>query len=153
MAGGRKLIRYPRAALGTAILLALSASAIAVASGIARPKLISPTHSTAPGRITLVVKDTAATRKYPVFVQIEHTRKLNKYGALKQCTDSSKGCDFVELKRVKKHHGDWSYTAPAYVFPGWWATTPGKYYWQAEHVDCSFKSCQDVSKIGSFTVK
>ena len=62
-------------------------------------------------------------------------------------------CDFVALKPRKGHPGEWIYTTP-FNFPGYWAVTPGKYYWQAEHVAplCKAKGCEVVSKIRTFTV-
>jgi hypothetical protein len=138
------------AVLGAGAALALGVAAIASAAAPA-PKLVSPKGKVAPGRIRLVVKDPAASKAYPVYVQIERHRKLDKYGHLKRCTNSSKGCDFTQLDRGA--HGVWSLKVAAESFPGWWATTPGKYYWNAEHVDCGFKGCEDVSTIGSFIVK
>jgi hypothetical protein len=134
-------------------VVAVSACAIAFAAVI-HPTLISPKGKVGPGHIKLVVKDPAAHGGIAVFVQIEPQKHLDKHGKLKPCTNASRGCDFVELKRVKNKPGYWSYVTPAYTFPGWWTTTPRKYYWQALHADCAdFSFCADLSKVGTITVK
>jgi len=146
------VLKHLKVACAAGVIVALSASAIAFAA-IAHPTLISPKGKVAPGHIKLVVKASGASRVYPVYVQIEPKRKIGKYGLLKTCTSSAHGCAFVQLKKGK--HGDWSYKAPTEIFSGWWAQTPGKYYWQAQFVDklCRFPGCYNRSKIGSFTVK
>jgi hypothetical protein len=132
----------------------LALAAVAVAAGSLRPALGPPNgkqlHA---GMITIKVKDTApGAQKYGVFVAIGRTHKTDKHGVLKHGCDVSKGCGFVELKRWRHHPGWWTYTA-GFNFPGYWATTPGKYYWQAQHVDCvHFRSCLATSNIGSFRV-
>jgi hypothetical protein len=141
-----------KAAVCVVAVAAVSACAIAFAAVI-HPTLISPNGKVGPGHIKLVVKDLGAHGKVTVFVQIEPHKRFGKHGVLKSCIDSSHGCDFVQLKRVKGKPGYWSFVSQVYNFPGWWSTTPGRYYWQARHADCSIPGCADVSKVGSFVVK
>jgi hypothetical protein len=106
----------------------LAVTSVALGAGSFRPSLGPPNgRRVHTGTITLKVKDTeAGVLHVGVFVAISHTRRANKNGVLKSC-DVSKGCDFVGLKRWAHHPGWWIYTS-AFNFPGYWATTPGKYY-------------------------
>jgi hypothetical protein len=132
-------------------------AAVALAAGSAfTPKLRSPNGKhVSRGQIQLTAKIKDAKT---VYVWVTRKRKL-KHGKLVQCTKSSKGC----LVSTMKHKGadKWVYKAPKYDFPGWWATTPGKYYWQvqsfAKQPPCKFGGangdCAPLSKVGSFTVR
>ncbi|HEY1688317.1 MAG TPA: hypothetical protein VGF95_05570 [Solirubrobacteraceae bacterium] len=118
------------------------------------PTLVKPANKGAVhgGQIKLVVRDASAlAKRYGVFVSISRTRKTNAHGVLKETKDVAKGGAFIELKPAKGHSGLWTYTAPKQDFPGFWASTPGRYYWQAEHTDCNIKGCEAASKIESFT--
>jgi len=146
------------AALG-AVVLACSLAFASVALGAlpGAPSLVAPKHGVhlRPGHITLIVHDTAVIKGFSVYVQITKHRKVNRFGELVKCNNVSKGCDFLKLKRRKGHAGQWIYTSdPNVSFPGWWASTPGTYYWQADHVNCSVGAhgCSVISKIGSFHV-
>lgn len=142
-------------AVATVLGTMLALTGVALGAGSLRPTLGPPNHKRVhAGRITLKVKDPAAiAQNTDVFVSISPKRKTNKYGELKSSCSVSKRCNFVELKRWKGHPGWWIYKAPGFNFPGYWATTPGKLYWQAEHADCThFSGCEATSKIGSFKV-
>lgn len=136
---------------------ALAGAAVALASPFSAPVLVSPHTggSVAAGTITLIVKDPGVPKSVrPVFVQISRHRKLDKNGFLARCLNVSKGCDFIALKPRNGHPGEWiAKSGPG--FPGYWATTPGKYYWQANHTAplCQAKGCEVVSKIHSFRVR
>lgn len=133
----------------------LATTAVAVAAGGLRPTLGPPNGKRVhAGRITLKVKDTEAKAlRTGVFVAIARTRQAaSKAIHLKGQCPASKGCDFVELKAWAHHPGWWIYKAPRLTFPGYWATTPRRYYWAADNADCSFKGCEAISKIGSFRV-
>jgi hypothetical protein len=152
-------VRRRTAAFGAvALLCSLAFAGVALAALPGAPSLVSPKNRAhvRPGHITLIVHDTHVIKGFNVFVQISKHRKLNKFGNLADCNAVSKGCDFVSLKARKGHRGQWIYkTDPSVSFPGWWATTPGTYYWQADHVNCSTTSrdrCHVTSKIGSFHV-
>jgi hypothetical protein len=152
-------VRRRTAALGAvALVCSLAFASVALGALPGAPRLVSPKHGAhlAPGHVTLVVHDTAVLKNFTVFVQISKHRKLNKFGNLADCNAVSKGCDFLQMKPRKGHPGQWIYkTNPNVSFPGWWATTPGTYYWQADHVNCSVTgrdSCHVTSKIGSFHV-
>jgi len=150
-------VRRRTAALGAvALVCSLAFASVALAALPGAPSLVSPKGGAhlRPGRITLVVHDTNVIKGFHEFVQISKHRKLNKFGNLADCNAVSKGCDFVELKPRKGHPGQWTYTSH-FSFPGYWAVTPGTYYWQADHIDCSVTgadSCHVTSKIGSFHV-
>jgi hypothetical protein len=141
-----------------ALASSLAFAGVAVAALPGAPTLVSPKqgHHVRPGHITLIVRDTAVPSGFNVFVQISRHRKLGGSGTLARCTAVRKGCDFLSMKAWKGHPGEWIFkTNPNESFGGWWATTPGRYYWQADHVDCSAteaNSCQVTSRIGSFRV-
>jgi hypothetical protein len=152
-------VRRRTAALGAVVLAcSLVFAGVALAALPGAPSLVSPKNRAhvQPGHITLIVHDTHVIKGFNVFVQISKHRKLNKTGNLADCNAVSKGCDFVSLKPRKGHPGQWVYkTDPGVNFPGWWATTPGTYYWQADHINCSVTGadrCHVTSKIGSFHV-
>jgi hypothetical protein len=124
-------------ALAAAVAAALVVAAVAIGASSDAPKLVKPGvgKNARMGKIRLVVKDTSSdARKFGgVFATINHRRQLNKFHQLKNCSKVTNGCDFVQLRRWAHHPGLWTYTAK-YKFNGYWATTPGRYYWQADHV-------------------
>jgi hypothetical protein len=120
------------AAVGVAIVAAMVLSGVAMAGGLA-PSLGPPNHKHVnPGRIKMVVSVPQAAAKQGVFIIINRKRKLDANGHL---TDSkcnvSHGCFTAEPKHAGGHK--WVYIAPADTFNGWFATTAGKYYWQADY--------------------
>jgi hypothetical protein len=144
--------------VATGVACAIAFTGVALAALPGAPQLVSPKKNAhlSPGHITLIVHDTHVQSGFNVFVQISKHRRVNKFGDLVKCDNVDKGCDFLSLKKRKGHAGQWIYKSdPSVSFPGWWATTPGTYYWQADHVDCSVAgahSCAVISKIGSFHV-
>jgi hypothetical protein len=149
---GRRL----SALLAVVLVGILAASAVALASGFSSPILKSPGKNARvhAGKITLVVKDPGVPNDVrPVYVEISPKRKLDKNGRLFRCLNVSHGCEFVALRPWRGHPGMWKFTTGV-SFQGYWAVTPGKYYWQANHVAplCHAKGCEVVSRIGTFRV-
>jgi hypothetical protein len=139
-------------ALLAALAIVLCGAASAVAA-VATPALVKPKRSAHVGKIELVVRDSSSlAKKYGVFVGISRSKKTKPEGFLAQTGNVKKGESFIKLKPWKGHAGLWIYSPPKYEFPGYWATTPGTYYWQAEHTDCEVKGCEAVSRIGRFKV-
>jgi hypothetical protein len=141
------------AALVAGGLCTLAATGVAGAAG-AGPTLVTPHHGqhVGPGNIRIVVSSPVG----PVFVQIRPRRKLNQAGHLASCLALKKRCDFVELLPWKHHPGKYIYDSSGFAFPGFWATTPGRIYWQAHYNNCAVTevdSCRIVSAIGSFRVR
>jgi hypothetical protein len=150
MLKGRRRLAIVLAAVG---VCAVGFSGVALAAGSA-PTLVSPHHGQRvnPGKIRLIVSSPGL----PVFAQITRRRKLNKSGHLAQCLALKKGCDFVELLPWKHHPHKYIWVSSGADFPGFWATTPGRYYWQAHYNNCfatEVDSCKIVSAIGSFRVR
>lgn len=137
--------------LAVALTVALALTAVAVAaSGATAPRLLSPNHKhVAPGRIRLVVEVPFKPVRAGVFIAVSRSRKLDRYGRLKECTDAQNGCDVETLTHWKGH--EYSFVAP-YDIPGYWAVTPGRYYWQASY-DSDNPLGIYYSRIGSFVVK
>lgn len=145
--------RLPVFALA-ATLAMIALGGVALAAGSLRPTLESPNGKRVhAGRVTLKVRDTEAGRlKVDVFVAISRKRTTDKQGQLKHGCKPTSGCDFIELTPWRHHSGWWIYVS-GFNFPGYWAVTPGRYYWQAQNPDCfHFKSCLATSNIGSFRV-
>lgn len=135
------------AVLGAVVLLLAIAAGAAAASGVA-PTLGSPNHHRVnPGRIRLVVNIPVKPNKHGVFIAITPKRKLDRNRHLKACF--SKRCDFVSPTHWKGHK--YSYVAK-FNFPGYWAVTPGKYYWQVHYYTVGDTAVY-YSTIGSFVVK
>jgi hypothetical protein len=144
---GRRLA----AVLVVALIGVLAAGASALAAGGSSPSLVKPKGKVRRGHVRLVVKDTSSfARKYGVFVTTNRQKRFDKYHHLKRCGQVQKGCDFVRLKKYKGHPGEWTVTGH-FDFPGYWAVTPGKYYWQAQTVG-NGRGGLNVSKIGSFRI-
>lgn len=144
--------RHALVACVTAMATLLGASTTLAAA--TSPKLVKPANkgTVHGGHIQLVVRDSSSlAKKYGVFVSISRSRKTNAHGQLKEVKNVSKGGGFIEMKAWKGHPGMWIYKPPKYTFPGFWASTAGRYYWQAEHTDCEIKGCEALSKIQSFT--
>lgn len=150
---------WPKAALLAIGVLAvvLAGAAVALGSALSHPLLKSPgkgkrVHA---GVITLIVKDPGVPKPVrQLFVTISNKHSTDRFGHLAQYKGCSVGeCDFVKLKARRHHPGEWVYKSQ-FSFPGYWAVTPGKYYWQAQHVAplCQTKGCVVVSAIHAFTV-
>jgi hypothetical protein len=134
----------------------LAGATVALANGFTTPVLKSPHQGqrVRAGTVTLVVYDPGVPKDVnDLAVQIEPRRKLGRNGHLATCLKVSKGCDFIGLKKWAHHPGFWRFTTSA-TFPGYWAVTPGKYYWQASHTAplCQAKGCEIVSAIHSFRI-
>jgi hypothetical protein len=142
-------------AIGVSAIV-LAGGTVALGSGLSRPVLKSPgngkrLHASV---ITLIVKDPGVPKSVrPVYVTISAKRKVDRYGKLIEYKGCGSWCDFVALTPWRHHAGEWIYKS-AYNFPGYWAVTPGKYYWQATHVAplCQAKGCEVDSRIRTFTV-
>ena len=135
-------------ALGLALVVALAFAGAAIAASGTLPQLLSPNHKhVAPGKIRLVVGIPLKAASHGVFIAINPKRQLDKSGHLKACGSSR--CDFVGPKHWK---GDkYSFVAP-FNFPGYWAVTAGKYYWQV-HYYTAGDTAVYFSGVGSFVVK
>lgn len=149
---------WPRAALLAigVVAVVLAGAAVAVGSPFSHPALKSPgkgkrVHA---GVVTLIVRDPGVPKSVrPVYATISPKKKLNRFGRLTTYKTCGSKCDFVALKPRTGHPGEWIYKTP-FNFPGYWAVTPGKYYWQAQHVAplCQAKGCEVVSAIHTFRV-
>jgi len=137
--------------LGVALTVALALTAVAVAAGGGTaPRLLSPNRKhIAPGHIRLVVEVPFKPVRAGVFIAVSRSRKLDRYGHLKECTNAQNGCDVETLSHWKGH--EYSYVTQ-FETPGYWAVTPGKYYWQASY-DSDNPLGIYYSRIGSFVVK
>jgi hypothetical protein len=143
------------AVLVSVAMIAVIGAAAALAAGSAlTPRLGSPNGKhVSPGRLQLTATTADATQ---VFAFVSRKHKL-KHGTLVQCTSAARGCLVAKMTPWKHHKDGWTYTALNYNFPGFWATTPGKYYWQvqsfAKTPPCTNGDCTFVSKVGTFTVR
>ena len=86
---------------------------------------------------------------------ISYKRSLDRYGHLVQPHHCDViRCDFLALRPYRGHPGFYTFLALDHPFPGYWASTPGTYFWQAEHVAnlCDAPGCEVVSPIRTFKV-
>jgi hypothetical protein len=133
---------------GAFAMLAAVAATAAVAAGGAVPSLLAPNHKHVNrGHIGLTINVPLKTAKHGVFIVINNHRSLDKLGHLKLCKTSR--CDIVAPKH--KNGTKFKYVSP-FTFPGFWAVTPGKYYWQANYFTVG-DTANYYSKIGWFWVK
>ena len=120
------------------------------------PSLGSPNDKqVSAGAITLKVKAPDA-KTVDVWVRRSH---VVKRGALVECDLSQQGCAVELMKPWKGHRGWFIYKPPRFSFPGFWATTAGRYYWQAESFakvpPCQYVTdgdCTFLTRIGHFNV-
>jgi hypothetical protein len=134
-------------ALAAAVTVVLAVAAVAAAGGVA-PSLLSPNHThTGPGRIRLVVNVPLKPNRHGVFIAINNHRSLDRFGHLKVC--GTFRCDFVQPTHWKGTKYSW---LNRFDFPGFWAVTPGRYYWQA-HYYTQGDTAVYFSVIGSFVVR
>jgi hypothetical protein len=141
--------------LALALLTALIASglllAVAQAASAASPQLLAPGNGKTVARGSqplFKVRDTDPNaRKYRVFMTISRTKKVDKDGDLKQPKPNSQ---FTGMQR--RGAFGFVYKPEAYTFPEWFMQAPGKYYWQAYHIDCRVRGCHVHSRIRSFVV-
>lgn len=136
-----------------AAMMAIAGAAVAIASSSYTPKLGSPNgkHVSRNGfALTAKIADAKT-----VYIWVNKKHKLKK-GQLAECTASQKGCVVDTMKRWSGHKNGWIYKPAKDTFPGWFANTPGKYYWEiqsfAKQPPCS-GLCYFYSKIGTFTVR
>lgn len=143
----------PRAAVMVGAVAVALLAVPALASAASGPTLLSPNKgavvpvNTAP---TFTVRDRSSqARKYKVWITVSSVKKV-KRGELQK--DSEHGY-FSDMRRKK--NGKYAVTPKLYSFPDYFLARPGKYWWQAHHIDCGAKqkSCSIVSKIRSFTVQ
>jgi len=140
------------------LALVLMGAAVAAASNNTAPTLKSPGRDAKvhTGVITFKVYDPGLSgASSPVFVAVNRHRQINKNGLLNGSCKVNKGCDFFTMKHWKGHPGWWIYKSPADTsFHGWYASTPGKYYWQAEHTAplCDAPGCEIHSAVRAFRV-
>lgn len=141
-------------AIACIVLLALAGAAAAIASD--PPRILSPADgATVKARhVVLVVHDpglrgTAA----PVYLVVAHTRRVDRHGHLTfRAATCGARCDEEAMSRWPGHPGEWIFQA-VYKFRGYWAVTPGTYYWQVYHYvpRCS-PMCVQYSRIRSLRV-
>jgi hypothetical protein len=137
-------------AVVAAVAVVLAVAASAVAAGGTAPTLGAPNHKhVSPGRVRLVLNVPLPAAGHGVFIAINPKRRI-VHGHLKACSNPAKGCDFVEPKHKGGHK--YVYVAQAFTFSGYWAITPGKYYWQADYFTVGDTN-NYYSSIGSFYVK
>jgi hypothetical protein len=147
-----------RSILGLAAVASLLMlfAGVSAAGALTHPKLLGPKRGTVypvGSRPTFKVRDTSRNaRRYRMYVTIANAKKFKKSGANKGDLLMTKPGDFSDLKRSGS---TFTYTPPLYTFPTWYMVVPGKYYWQAFHIDCSQRHfrCHVHSKLGSFYVR
>jgi hypothetical protein len=80
-----------------------------------------------------------------VWVHVCKSKKKDKDGVI---------CSTESIGQAKKKGGVFSYKPKKFTFPGFWAVTPGTYYWQAFRIDCSSggSDCNQEGAIVKFTI-
>ncbi len=88
-------------------------------------------------------------KRFGIFVTIS-SRYVVKRGELQK--DPGSSGTFSGMDR--RANGRYSFTPTLYSFPEYFLQRPGKYWWQAFHIDCSARraSCHVLGSIRSFTV-
>lgn len=146
-----------RVVLGAVTVLVVCCVAVATAASQFAPSLQVPNGKKVhAGAITLRVK-AADAKQVAVWVR---PKRVIKHGQLGECTNVNKGCGVFEMHKWSGHAGWWTYKATAFHFKGWWSTTAGGYYWQAESFakapPCVYVTdgdCTFLSSIGHFKVR
>jgi hypothetical protein len=142
---------------GVAVVVSIAGAAVAIAASSYTPKLGSPNGKhVAPNGFDLTAKIADAKT---VYIWVNKKHKIKK-GQLVECTKPTQGCAVDTMKPWKGHKNEWIYEPPKYPFSGYFADTPGKYYWEiqsfAKSPPCNIGPdgpCYFYSKVGSFTVR
>jgi hypothetical protein len=150
------LPRSPRRLVAAAVTLALALLAVPAAAVAATgPTLLSPGANAVIARATrptFVVRDRSLeARRYKVWITISSTKRVRR-GEL-QIDRSSTGV-FSSMRR--RRGGRYTFKPTLYSFPTYFLQRPGRYWWQAHHIDCAVRSaprCHIVSRLRSFTVR
>jgi hypothetical protein len=81
----------------------------------------------------------------PVWVHVCKSKKKDKDGVI---------CSTESIGQAKKKGGVYSYKPKKYTYPGFWAVTPGTYYWQAFRIACDAggSDCDQEGQIAKFTI-
>lgn len=142
----------------TMLLALLVATAVAFApltlaqAADARPVLLTPKSGAVlkrGSRPTFKVRDRDPNaRRYRVYLTIPRSKKRDRRGDLVR---SKRYSTFSSMTRRGRF--GFVYRPPAYSFPTWFMQAPGRYYWQAFHIDCRVKGCHVHSRIGTFRVR
>lgn len=150
-AGFRPNARRPVIALVAVLLAGMLTLAVAQAAQ-ARPQLLAPGNGKVLARgstPTFKLRDTHPyARRYSIFMIVSPGKRTNRYGELKRNADIG---TFARMNRKGKY--GFTYKTPSYSFDRWFMNRPGKYYWQAFHIDCRVRGCHVLSKIRSFRVR
>jgi hypothetical protein len=152
-------VRAPRVRLAGRVIVAAAATltlAATTAQADVRPRLGSPAAGRAfavGARPAFTATDNGDAFNGHVWLTIATSRRVDRYGQLKDYTD---GGVFSAMRRKRGRH--YTFTPPRYTFPGWFLATPGTYYWQAYHINCSIPNssrsgCHVYSRIRSFKVR
>lgn len=146
-------IRARRSVLALVAVLVASMLSLAVAQAAqARPQLLAPGNGKVLARgstPTFKLRDTDPNaRRYSIFMVVSPSKRTNRYGELKRNPDIG---TFARMTRKGKY--GFTYKTPSYSFDTWFMNRPGKYYWQAFHIDCQVRGCHVLSRIRSFTVR
>lgn len=135
----------------TVALLAGGASLAAAQTAAAAPQLLAPGNGKVLARGSQPVfkaRDTAPNaRRYNVYMTISTSKRVDRKGDLKQTRPGT----FTSMRRAGRY--GFTYKADAFTFPSWFMQAPGKYYWQAYHIDCAVRGCHVHSRIRSFVVR
>lgn len=146
-----RITRVRPLALALLALLFLADAAIADTA----PKLLSPANGKTLARDShpvFKVRDTGKAHSGRVWLTISSTKKRDRYGKLARNQFGT----FTSMRRGKR--GVYTYQPPAYTFDSWFMHRPGKYYWQAFHINCAIpnasrSSCNVYSRIRSFRIQ
>lgn len=146
---------HPRRARALLIVLATLIATVAAVSpataAVVAPQLLSPKAGAVlpvGTQATFKIKDLGQPYRGNVWIGVSSTKKKDRYGRLK---DTSPNGTYSAMKPGR--HRRWSFLTPSYVFPDWFMNRPGKYYWQAGHIQCGNNGCYVVSKVRSFVVQ
>jgi hypothetical protein len=123
------------------------------AASILAPQLLSPCDREVVHTgivFTFQVRDrNSKAHRYPPFINL--TRSPPSHGILKN--DSSGDGLFDQLVPVRNHRGLFAFRPRLFSFPGYWLTSPGKWYVQIQQVDCTVRGCVRYSPVETITVR
>jgi hypothetical protein len=138
--------------LATVAALCLALAAPALASSSLHG--ITPLSPKAGATVPLDKSPTFRARvkgKGQVWVIVCGSAKKGKEGVI--CSKKTSADSSLSLGRAKKHGGVYQFKPTRYVYPQFWMSTPGTYYWQAYRIACSsLKDCAQEGPVVKFKV-
>jgi hypothetical protein len=122
---------------------------VAVEAAIPRPSPIAPANKASLARGKTPTFKARSTGDGTVWLHVSKSPKKNRDGVIKS--------EHVINQMKKKSGSTYTVKPKYYSYPGFWAATKGKYYWQVHRIACGEEAkssdCKVEGPVRSFNIK